>query len=385
MIALKQKRLVASDSHFLHGLHTMSTELPSFKELNLNRECLEPVIDEFLTEHSLSLRSRGMLPEKQIYRVIIGKVGMVDATLDVYFNKNGTSTLNYKVGKNQQVGFDLAQRLFETIHPDEFQQVNMSIRGVAQDQIEPIISEVPECSEGDYQVEITRNEERQAQWRISSKINKDQIVVTHHRNTRTLQIQGRPLSCYRRLIYLMSSLLDLAGLEYVLSRTEDGGKAEIVRPEIAMEFLRTKLPKSVERLPKVTSALLLSSLCVRLSAPKLPDYSMLVFPELRSLEGAVKSFLADRGIEVTRERTVGSFYELQDPARNTYVLKQDYHHLMPQREEQTLVHNAYSFFNKHRHGLFHMESLIDGSRVIGSLEEVNRLTNTIYSFLDDLH
>lgn len=339
----------------------MSAELPAFKDLNLNRECLEPITDQFLEAHSLTLRRRGMLAGKAIYRIVFGKVGMDDAIVDVYFNQNGTSTINYKIGKNQGVGCDLAQKLYETIHPDEFQQVNMSIKGVSKDQIDAVISEVTECHEDDFKVETRKDDERQTQWLINSAANKDHLVVTHYKTTLTLQIQGRPLSCYRRLIYLMSALLDLAGLEYVLSRTEDGGKAEIVRPEIAMEFLRNKLPKSVAHLPKVTSDLLLSSLCVRLSAPYLTDYSMLVFPELRALEGAIKCFMADRGFSLDRNNTIGSYYTPADASHNVFVLKQDYHYLMPERNEQVLICKAYSFFNKHRHGLFHMESFIDSS------------------------
>ncbi|MNE73953.1 mRNA endoribonuclease LS [compost metagenome] len=47
--------------------------------------------------------------------------------------------------------------------------------------------------------------------------------------------------------------------------------------------------------------------------------------------------------------------------------------------------DAYSFFNKHRHTLFHMEAMPAGSRMISDFKQLLALSDSAYELLKRLY
>ncbi|MGQ2831525.1 type II toxin-antitoxin system RnlA family toxin, partial [Leptospira interrogans] len=208
----------------------------------------------------------------------------------------------------------------------------------------------------------------------------DSLVVTHHSSLR-LQIQGRPLTCYRKLVYLMTDILDMSGLELVLSRREES-VTEIIRQEVAADFLRKCLPKSYDNLPSITKNLLLAGQCVKIASPALPEYSMLFFPELRSLEGALKAKLASYNFD-SDSNDFGYFFS--HVGNGVFELDRSFDGHITNQQTRNMLGRAYTFFNKHRHGLFHMQSVEEASRQITSIEQLLSLSADAYIHLDNLY
>ena len=100
----------------------------------------------FVNSHSLNLRSNETLDNNKKKRITIGRVGVNDAIVDLHLNKDGTTTVNHTLGKNQELGAKLAQFLLETIDPNEFISVNYTLKGIHTDNIEPIVEEISYCS-----------------------------------------------------------------------------------------------------------------------------------------------------------------------------------------------------------------------------------------------
>ncbi|AWC81881.1 type II toxin-antitoxin system RnlA family toxin [Serratia marcescens] len=351
----------------------------NYTGLNLDQDCIIPITNAFCEEHSLTIRSLGDRPGGSGKRIIIGGVGIDNAILDVYLNQDGTSTLQWKLGKNQEISRSLADALYETINPDEFQSVNMSIKGVDRDSIQAIIALLPEDDTKTFIVQESQNSTGSIQWKIQCHEHGDSLTVTHH-TTLKLQIQGKPLSCYRKLVYLLAETLDLAGLERVLSRTEEN-LSVIVRKEVAADYLKKMMPNSYDNLPGLTRDLLVSGQCVKLASPALSEYSMLLFPELRSLEGVLKWKLASFGFD-SDVHDFGYFFAF---ANGAYELRSSFHGHITDATLRSHLGNAYTFFHKHRHGLFHMESLTEASRKIGTISQLLTLSETAYNHLDNLY
>ncbi|ELL1257596.1 hypothetical protein RWG80_007349, partial [Pseudomonas aeruginosa] len=123
-----------------------------YKNINLKRCIIEETTHCFIRDNGLKLRSYGDKPGSSGLRVVFGKAGIEDATLDIFFTNVGASTLTYKVGKNQALGQQLADALYETIHPDEFVTMNLGIKGVDLDDAEALIKELTESANADIEV-----------------------------------------------------------------------------------------------------------------------------------------------------------------------------------------------------------------------------------------
>ncbi|MFG6559723.1 type II toxin-antitoxin system RnlA family toxin [Sulfitobacter sp. 1A15299] len=349
--------------------------MTDYKDINLNRETLDEHIQDFMKSSGYSIDGEIEVFDKR-KRVVFGRAGAQFATVDLHLNKTGTTTIQWKIGKNQPIGEELAIHLKATINPAEFESVNYSLEGITPDSFDSILDLMGDGIE----VEINRDEKLIKQVTLKSVEHQDSLKLTHHRGTRLLQIQGKPLSCYRRVIFMLTDLLDLKGLERVLYR-KDESSADIVRKEMAEDYLKAIFPENYAKIPKDIRDLLISSCCVKLAAPNLPDYCLLLYPDLRSLEGILKLKMAEHNMSVqVAENGFGDFF---DVASGKCTLKPEYREKVPRKMVEPLS-NGYTFYRKHRHAIFHMEEFPGGSRMISTLDSAIDLSKDAYLAIDAL-
>lgn len=354
--------------------------MPDYKSLNLNREELDANIQNFLLSNNYTLDGSIQNLDKR-KRVVFGAIGAEFATVDLLLNVTGTTTIQWKTGKNPPLGEQLAIYLKDTINLAEFDCVNLVLDGVTEDLLDPIL----ECLAESGELEINTNQDEQARRKtvkLKSIEHQDSLTLTHHISTRRLQIQGKPLSCYRRVIFMLIDLLDLKGLEKVLYRKDDSS-AEIVRKEMAEDYLKVFFPQSYIHLSDAVKKLLISSCCVKLASPNLPDYCLLLYPDLRSLEGVLKELMCGYNMSVAdAAHGFGSFFDVNN---GICTLKTEYAADIGHEQMVEAFNKGYSYYKKHRHTLFHMEEFADGSRMIDTLGKAISLSKDAYAAIDALY
>ncbi|HBU6367560.1 TPA: type II toxin-antitoxin system RnlA family toxin, partial [Citrobacter freundii] len=218
-------------------------------------------------------------------------------------------------------------------------------------------------------------------WKINSISFQDELTVTLHPTTGKLHIQGRPLSCYRVFTFNLADLLDLQGLEKVLIRQDDGN-ANIVQQEVARAHLECVMGNAYPILSRVVEKLLVSGLCVKLAAPDLPDYCMLLYPELRSIEGVLKQRMNNFGMLVQQDG-FGPYFD-KDRFSGRYSLKPQFASTL-RADQANCITVAYNFYNKERHSLFHMETAVDTSRVISDMGRLMGIATKAWVIIKDLY
>ncbi|MFU8463056.1 type II toxin-antitoxin system RnlA family toxin [Pseudomonas aeruginosa] len=349
------------------------------KDLPLDREKLDTHILQFMEIKGYEIDG-GIQANARGKRICFGAPGSEFALVDIFLNNDGTTTIHWAIGKNREVGNTLADYLKSTIDPGEFESINLSLKGITIESFEATMELLNET--GEFNLDVKQDSAQRIQICITSKKHQDHLTVTLHKTTRVLQIQGKPLSCYRHLTYLLTDLLDVKGLEMVLCKKEDG-IAEIVRKEIAEDYLKTIFSKSYIHLPNSVQKLLLSSCCVKLASPVLPDYCMLLYPDLRALEGVLRENLNGYNMAVSEaENGFGEFFEGK---AGNHQLRAEFAATVGHEKMVDAFNLAYSFLSKHRNALFHMKDFADGSRLIDTLEKLVSLSKEAYERIDYLY
>lgn len=355
--------------------------MSDYKNLNLDRDAIDAHFVKFLESKNLVQDGEPTIAGK-CKRYKFGSVGSRFAMVDLYLNQDGTTTINHRIGKNQELGEQFAIYLKATINPAEFESVNLSIDGIRAEDFDSVIDCINDS--GEFEIVVNRDEPACKQITLKSIAHQDQLKLTSHRTTRNMQIQGKPLSCYRRVIFMLTDLLDLKALAQVLYKKDDNS-AEVVRTEMAEDHLKRFFVNSYEQLPAQIKKLLISSCCVKLASPQLPDYCLLLYPDLRALEGVLKLILGSYGMSVAdAEHGFGDFFNV-DTRSGQCTIKPDFSAQIGNAAMESALNIGYSFYRKHRHTLFHMEEFDGGSRLISNLEMAISLSNEAYNAINNLY
>lgn len=347
-------------------------EANTFSRMNLCRESLIDHVETFCKENGFGYEFRDI--SSSCKRLTFGKAGEEPATVDLLLNDNGTTTVRYKQGKNRELGLLLAKYLKGTIDLAEFETVNLVLTSIFDREVELAFSGI-DCQ--NFSVEEKSNKNSSVCREIISKVFSDRLVVTYHASTHKLQLQGRPLSCYKAFVYCLAEVLDKSGLEKVLTRCgDDDHRVGYVQESVAEIGLKAAMGRAYEKMDEVSRRLLLAGLCVKLASPDLPDYSLLLYPELRVLEGAMKLLLRKLGVSVCH-KGFGNVFEKSD-GRYVLVAPVD-------AREKVALEEGYDFYHKERHTLFHSNSVPVTNRVISELDELNRLSSVCQRLIKDIY
>lgn len=353
--------------------------MSDYRNLILDRDAIDAHVAKFLESNDMVLDGEPKMVGKA-KRFLFGSPGSKFAMVDLYLNRDGTTTISHKIGSNQELGEQFASYLKATINPAEFETVNLSIEGVRTADFDSVISCISDS--GEFEVEVDRDEPTRKQVTLKSIAHQDQLKLTSHKTTRNMQIQGKPLSCYRRVIFMLTDLLDLKALAQVLYKKDDSS-AEIVRTEMAEDHLKTFFPRSYGHLPDAVKKLLISSCCVKLASPQLPDYCLLLYPDLRALEGVLKEVMSGYNMSVEdAEHGFGDFFDVNN---GICTLKPACGAQVAHADMESALNKGYSFYKKHRHTLFHMEEFADGSRMVDTLDKAMSLSKDAYTAIDKLY
>lgn len=357
----------------------------NYQDLALQQNQLDEYLSTYLEiNQKVTIRSDDSSPSKRTIK--LGYVGVDDATIILFFKNTGTTTIQFKTGKNHDLGKTLADYLYETIDPSESISVNLSVKGVDAADVEQLIDDLSCCSDENQQLEFTitthRKNNNSTKFEIVSNNYKDRLVVTHHNTTNVLQVQGRRLFTYRNLSYSLSILLDQESLLAVVSCSSSEDKL-VVREEVARLYIEQLYEKSFPKMQEIYKRLLISSYCVKLASPNLPEYSMLLYADLRVLEGVIKEVLALYNMFTNGNRLdIGEYF---DCTRDSSSIKNEHLSAFECSGIIGALESCYQLYREQRHSLFHMSDFAAASRTVSTLGEAMNLSIDISSRIELLY
>lgn len=332
------------------------------KGLKLNREKLYEYISTELSK-DYQIQKECKPNNLTIFKFIA--TGIPNALLNVYENLDGTTTLHYKVGANQDLSKKIAEHLVTICEIKTFKSNSFYIKSIRDEDFDTLLSFLTENGNT-----IENDKTEQAGKRIIKIKGKqgDTITVTKHINN-SFQVQGKPMLLFNEIMELLSELMPFKDIiEQQLSFYE----TNLTTADILGE-LENKLPTTHDLIEDKIKVILTPSLALAKIGVELDDYSAFAFPALRALEGIMKQIFKNRGIVIPKE----GFGEYIKCDGDNCVFTDKGKSIITDSGMQSKICKMYKYYKIHRHALFHVDGMVVTTKIISKHESDDIITKTL--------
>lgn len=337
------------------------------KKLNLNRELYHNHINNVLSkefQHTVEEKSNNL----KIIKFI--KTGEKQAQLNIYENNDGTTTLHFAVGQNQELSKRIAEDIVSVSSIKEFKAHSFYIKSIRDEDFDAFIEIIIEYGNN---IEAEKSEGNKKVLTIRGKQG-DKIVVTKHSNN-AFQIQGKPMLLFNEMIEILSEFMPF---EDIIQQQLEFYETNLTTADIRGE-LETKLPNICNLLEDKLKVIITPSLALQKINVELEDYSAFAYPILRSIEGVLKQIFLKYGKEIDYKEGFGEYLFREN---GVYKLEEQFKKDVNNPAIENKICNLYKYYNIHRHSLFHIDDDVVNSKVV-SLQEANNIITTSLSVIDD--
>lgn len=287
--------------------------------------------------------------------------------LNVYHNKNNTKTICYKQGRNQEKGYELTKLIVNQLLISPLNNVNIFFN-IDVDDFSELISSLEKNK-------VSKIDKKPisggTQYGLIG-LKGDSIIVKYFARKSNIQIQGKPLYLYLDIIELLCDCLPYKA--FIDSQIQ---AFDIKESTDSIDLqLQSALPHAYSHIPCVLKSIISSSLILRNYTGVMPDYSILVMPMLRAIEGCIKHLLQKSGVS-TGEHNIGYFYD-KDSHRLKACNSINNKFIIP-------ILDLCKFFTTHRHPLFHISGIINTTQIIEDKSDADELMTEIIDKINECY
>lgn len=338
----------------------------SFKSLNLNVPLFDSTLNKYPNIKSVNKEVRGLSVHYTIN--VEDKVVLIV----VFFNKNGTTTINPKNGSEQALGDKIASYLKENLTISDVKQVFFSIKNISSDNFNLLKEYLLDC-EITESLQNTTNGEK---YTFKSRY-QDTMTVTKYSNG-TILFQGKPLYVFSEIKIFLIEILDFKD---VLDIENQIYKVKVSIDEIKEE-LEQILLKSSGYLSTSVKKMLSSSLILKKISIDMEDYSHIPYPALRAMEGYLKQSFNEKSINIGSQ---GFTQFTKDSSTNKYYLSEEAKKQINCSKTSNGIEKCYNYFSTHRHSLFHVNQITDSSRIISDRHEAINIVDNVFKLIEETY
>ena len=314
--------------------------------------------------------------QKRISFTVDGK----EATIDVYQKKDGTTTFS-SVGKNVDLTNQLIVELEKKGYPATSEQKSFTMTVGStwiQKSIDYMIHLVTENNYGTYNSK--KNNGNTVHTYIS--LIGDKLTLTECGNGK-LVIQGKPLYLYNEFISFVScspnvNIEEIVAVTkaFVTNKVTDASSARVKIASLMPNTYNSKLID--DAIWKVLSP----SMALIDSEAVMEDYSCIMFPALRALEGYLKFIFSEIGEVIDSHHPIGSIFNVDPNDPNKFLMTKSTaitNANLVGSQYKSALEELYTYFNKHRHVSFHMSQIFIDTKIISDKQEA---IDTVYEVCD---
>lgn len=343
--------------------------MSDFKNLKLNRELIKDAINSF-SENTKFIREEGPALDKKNY--IIESDGK-EVKIAIYFIKTGETTLNPKIGKNQEIGIEIAEYIKERTKYSDFANSNatFSIANISNEDFDFLI----EYLQSTFSIQKNKKTGIGIQYCIYNSIGHDSYIIHRYNNGNTL-FQGKPLKIFSEIY---GFLIEITNLEDIITINEKVYSISINKDETKLE-LNSVLPYASKYIDDTNKKIFESCLILKKLEIDLPDYSSFVFGALRGLELYIKRILSDNGIITNRKTNFKDIFF--ESSKERYILTSSAEAKISCVKTREILNDCFSFYSVNRHSLFHSDPIPELSKIIENRSDADRIVVKTFELIE---
>lgn len=348
-----------------------------YKGLNLNRNAITESIKRFFNLRGEECKVSDFKDKGSIKRLDI-QYADSSIFLDFYFLNNGSTTINPYSGKEKELKIEMVKFIIDDptcSNGDVHSKNNWLVgEGITREDFGSVIELLSESIHCEKCEEFDQND-KVKRYKLVGK--QGDSVTIQFFSTGTMMIQGRPLALFNEASVYLTELVDAESISKMFN---DYYKINIDKKNIENQYLHY-LPNSHDKHNKKMKKVLLQAVYNLNLDGEMYEYSTLIFPGLRVLEGHLKKILNAHSIFLQNNK-----FSMFKVGENTTKYSLIVDNVLSD-SLKNYFEDVYNFYNKHRHGLFHwnIEDEIDTTRTIDTLIEAKALIRDTLSKIDEYY
>lgn len=343
----------------------------SYKKLNLDQNLVEQYIRTSKDE-DLCISDEQKGPGRHLTFCFNNDLCL----LITFLNKKGESTLQFSAGNNPALSKDVADEIVDKCKISDNSSASCTFKNIDDDYSDLLKDFIATEIDG---AKFTVAEKSNNSTRlIADGKHNDKATITFYHTTKTALLQGKPLPIFQEIKLFFYEIAETDDIIEIENKIYD---VEIKKTDVTTS-LKGHMPTASVFLDDKVLKILTPAIALDSIRIPLDDYTCMVSPALRGLEGYIRQVLKTKCQNAYRTTTkIGSLFKHKN-ADGFYKLQDFVKTEVNCEPTGKAIEESYNFYHAKRHPYSHVDKTVSTTPIIERQEDAQALNVEIFAVIE---